>query len=47
MNPKFCGKDDFGDNKISIQHHMTKSIGMGYSWQEIILEWKMFAKYKH
>lgn len=26
---------------------MTNSIGMWYAWQEIILKWKMFAKYKH
>lgn len=26
---------------------MAKCIGMWYSWQKLISEWKMFAKYKH
>lgn len=47
VNSKFCGNDDWGNNKISIKHHMAECIGMWYSWQEISSEWKMFAKYKH
>lgn len=47
MNPKFYGNSDLGNNKISIKHHGKKLVGMWYSWQGIISEWKMFAKYKH